>query len=293
MDRLTAGRTGRFWCVVLVVVLLVVACGTEPDVSATSSETRDSDTHPAESDGTIRVAEDTERDRRMIVLPDSSGRMPSDVELGCPNGPTFPASALDEIRPLAGAGLDEVETAIRDFLDTGEGAYWPQDDWQILHQTDDSVLLMHHGGLADASSENTFAFQTVERVDGGWKWSGASTGASCPLRTTIPAGLNTVEWRVDPAADPLTPDSTRVELLVTERECVSGRAMGDRLLGPEVVATDNAVFIAFAAEPPPGDTQDCPGNPEQPVVVELAEPLGNRVVSDGLAVAGHLSDFVD
>lgn len=57
--------------------------------------------------------------------------------------------------------------------------------------------------------------------------------------------------------------------------------------------TKTAVLIAFAAEPPPGDTQTSPGNPEQSVVIELPEPPGNRVVSDGLAVTGHIEDFLD
>lgn len=242
-----------------------------------------------------RTVDDAVGELRLIVLPDSSGRMPGGVELGCPSGPTFPASALDEIRPLAGAGLDEIATAIRGFLDSEEGLYWPQGNWQILHETDDTVLLVYQGGDGSDSSadESSLAFQTVERVDGEWRWAGSSSGGSCPLRTSLPEGLNAVEWRIDPAADPLTPDSTRVELLVTERECASGQAMGERLLGPEIVTTEKAVLIAFAAEPPPGDFQDCQGNPEQSVVVDMAGPLGNRVISDGLAVAGNLEDFLD
>jgi hypothetical protein len=237
-----------------------------------------------------RAVDSAAGDLRLIVLPDSSGRMPGDLELGCPSGPTFPASALEEIRPLSGAGLDEIETAIRGFLDNEEGQYWPQDDWQILHETEDTVLLVHHEGT---DGESNFAFQTVERVGGEWRWAGSSMGGPCPLRTSLPEGLNNVEWRIDPAAEPLTADSASVELLVTERECVSGQAMGERLLGPEIVTTGDSVFIAFAAVPPPGDVQDCQGNPQQSVVVHLAEPLGNRVISDGLAVAGHLEDFLN
>jgi hypothetical protein len=133
---------------------------------------------------------------------------------------------------------------------------------------------------------------TVERVNGTWKWAGSSSGGPCPLQTRPPQGLNTVNWRIDPSAGPLTPNSTQIEVLVTERECASGQAMGDRLLGPEVVMTDSAVLIAFAANPPPGEGQTCPSNPEQAVVVDLSEPLGSRDVLDGLAVAGNLEDFL-
>jgi hypothetical protein len=284
--------------VVALVVLLGTACGSEPGGSVTTSDAgTHPDDQPATSEAPSSTVSDPQGDLRLIVLPDASGRMPAEVELGCPSGPTFPASALDEIRPLTGAGLDEIETAIREFLGSEEGQYWPQDNWQILHQTDNTVLVVHHeqgNGTSGAAEASSFAFQTVERIDDEWRWAGSSSGGSCPLRTSPSRGLNTVEWSIDPAAEPLTSSSTRIELLVTERECVSGRAIGERLIGPEIVTTESAVYIAFAAVPPPGLYQECQGNlDEQSVVVELDAPLGNRAVADGLAVAGHLEDYLD
>ena len=133
---------------------------------------------------------------------------------------------------------------------------------------------------------------TVELTGNEWRWAGAQGGGPCPLQASLPEGLNTVQWRVDPAAQTPTPASTTIELLVTERECASGQAMGDRLLGPEIIATQTAILIVFAAEPPPGDYQTCQGNPEQTIVIELPEPLGDRVLSDGLAVGMNLEDFL-
>ena len=69
--------------------------------------------------------------------------------------------------------------------------------------------------------------------------------------------------------------------------------MGNRLLDPEVVTTDGAVLITFAAEPPVPVEQNCQGNPEQPIVVELPEPLGDRTLRDGLAVGLNLEDFLN
>lgn len=68
--------------------------------------------------------------------------------------------------------------------------------------------------------------------------------------------------------------------------------MGDRLLGPEVVMTDTRVLIAFAARRRPG-MQTCPGNPEQPVTVDLPEPLGDREIVDGLLTGFDLADFLE
>ncbi len=59
--------------------------------------------------------------------------------------------------------------------------------------------------------------------------------------------------------------------------------MGDRLLGPEIVETADAVLISFAAIAQYTD-QECPGNPWAPVEVRLSEPLGERALRDGLVV---------
>lgn len=259
----------------------------EPDTQAPSTSLPTPTTTSAP--GTTTPAA-TDGELRLIIQPDASGRLPADVEIGCPAGPTFPVAALDEIRPLAGSGLDKVEAAARWFLDGEEGQSWPQEDWLILHEAEDRVLLTH---LEELEPESQVSFIEVTNVDGEWKWDGARTGGPCPLRTSILETLNEVEWRIDSAAEPLTPASTTVAVLVTERNCVGGQPMGDRLLGPEIVMTESAVLLAFAAEPPPGDAHECPGNPEQPVVVELPEPLGDREVLDGLAVMGNLEDYLD
>lgn len=262
------GVSRQYLFLLLVVASSVVACGTTTEPSGTTSGAGSPDS------------------LGLIVLPDAEGRMPPDVDLGCLSGPFFPASALDEIRPLEGSGLLEVEAAMRDFLDDEEGQFWPQDGWEILDETDDHVLLLHGSG------PDGFAFISVRRENGDWRWAGANRLEDCPLRTSLPPGLNIVEWRIDPSADPLTPQSTTVAVLVTERECASGQAMNERLLGPEVVTTNRAVFIAFAAEPL-GRAQTCQGNPEQGVIVELPEALGDRELLDGLAVAGNLEDFLE
>ncbi len=273
----------------VLLALASAACGAQGETTATDSPSADTSTPatpatPA-SDGPTDGLD-------LIALPDSSGALPADVEIGCPSGPSFPASALEEVRPLAGSGLDEVEVEVRTFLESEEGQFWPQEGWLILHETENLVLVVNAGGDPDAA-ESGISFMTIERSASGWRWAGASSGGSCPLVTSVPDDLNTVEWRIDPNGPPLGPDTTRIELLVTERECASGQAMGDRLLGPEIVTTDSAVYLAFAAEPPPGDAHDCQGNPDQAVVVELREPLGDRPVLDGMAVAGDLGEHLE
>ena len=59
--------------------------------------------------------------------------------------------------------------------------------------------------------------------------------------------------------------------------------MGDALLGPQMIETDEAVLVAFAAVSAIGPV-NCPGNPSSPVTIQLSEPLGQRTFYDGLYV---------
>ena len=228
-------------------------------------------------------------DLQIIVPVGVDGQMPADTVIGCRGGTSFPVSALDEAPLLVDSGLVGVEEAIRPFLESGEGAFWPQDGWQVLHQTDDRVLLVYTDGTA---SEPQTAFMGVERDGGEWRWAGSSTGDECPLEVKVPGDLNAVDWRLDPSADPLTSESTVVHVLVTERKCASGQPVGDRLLGPEVVVTDTEILIAFAAQPQSG-AQTCPSNPEEPFTIELSGPVGTRAVTDGLALDESLADVLE
>ncbi|MGH3649413.1 MAG: hypothetical protein ACRDU9_01790, partial [Acidimicrobiia bacterium] len=74
---------------------------------------------------------------------------------------------------------------------------------------------------------------------------------------------------------------------------VSGQEIGDRLRGPQIVMTDSQVFIAFAAEPPPGEAFDCQANPDTPYTVELSDPLGARQLVEGLAIGISLEDYLE
>lgn len=226
-------------------------------------------------------------DSYLVVVPDQSGGVPLDLEVGCPSGPTFPVSAISSVEPLVGSGRDQIEAAIATFLGSEEGAFWPQDnEWQVLHETDEEVLLV----FVDPSVP-TIGFQEVQLVDGVWTWAGAQLGESCPLEARLPNGLNRVTWRIDPEYG-LDPASTTIHLLATERECASGQAMGDRLRAPNAVITSTEVRITLVADPPPGNYQTCPGNPEQAATVELGMPLGDHEVVDGLTVLGDLVELL-
>lgn len=205
--------------------------------------------------------------------------------IGCPGGPWFPRSALDTQIDLATSGRDDLAQAITPFLESEEGGFWPQEGWRILHATEESVLLVH------LEPPDRLSFMNVERSGESWSWAGAQAGASCPLAVQVPEGLNTVEWRLDPGETP-APESTSLRLLLQERECVSGQEIGDRLVGPEVVYTKDAVLVSFAAQPPPGDAFNCQGNPEVSYLLELDNPLGERNLVSGRDLGMKLEEIL-
>jgi hypothetical protein len=275
-------------------VLVVAACG-EPagsgdtgmsttSMSTTSTRVTTTTVPSTTSTGAAPTSTVVIGGSDWVIAPDETGGVPLDLMVGC-SSPTFPVSALESIVPLVGTGHEHIEAAVAPFLESAEGDHWPQaEEWQILHATQDQVILVH----IDAP---TIGFQTVELVDETWRWSGSSLGENCALEARLPEGLNRVRWELDPAVEH-GPASTTLQFVASEWECASGQPMGDRFRAPHVVITDTEVRITMAADPPPGDAQSCPSNPEESVVIDLGMPLGDRTVVDGLSVLGDLVDLL-
>lgn len=218
----------------------------------------------------------------VIMLPDDTGSYPPDTPVEC-GGISFPLGALDALTPLENVDPDLV-AVLDGWIGTEEGGSWPQDGWQLLTDDGERAEFIRIGpdGVASVSAEMGV---------NGWIWSGAGGGGPCDVRRVLPDGLGEVEWALDPAFPAPGADATELRVLATERACASASELGDRLLGPDVVETADAVYLAFAAIPLTGD-QECPGNPPSPVTVQLADPLGDRELIDGLHVA-PLSELID
>lgn len=222
----------------------------------------------------------------MIVVPDGNGEYPPDLIVTCPGGPSFPLAALDDIADIGADDPDGMLAAIEPFLDSEEGAFWPQEGWQLLHQSPMEATLV-------TLFEENVAYMFLDREGDGWVWSGSSmNGNPCELQYAVPASLNAVDWRLDPSFPAPGPDALELHVLLTERECVSGREIGGRLVGPQVVVTDTDVRLAFAAEPPLGFGFTCQGNPETPYTVELSERLGDREIIEAMAIGISLEDYL-
>jgi hypothetical protein len=216
----------------------------------------------------------------VIVVPDPNGTIPSDTVVSCAE-PVFPVSALDTAVPVAEYGDHQLIAELDAWLNGPEGRYWPQAGWYVLTESDEQLTLI-------SADPGGAAFMTFEATRVGWSWAGASGYGKCRLRVKLPDELGEVRWKLDPAFDPPNPESTEIHVRVTERACVGGGAMGDRLLGPQVIETDSEVLIAFAAIALPG-AHTCPGNPSTPLTVTLPTPLGERRIHDGLVVPIDIS----
>jgi hypothetical protein len=84
---------------------------------------------------------------------------------------------------------------------------------------------------------------TVDNFAGVWKVSG---WGQCRPIMAWPDGLNPAEWRVD-FEQPLPGSATTgFDALVTERSCASGKSSEGRVVGPQVIWSDEIVLVAFA-----------------------------------------------
>lgn len=277
------------------IALVVAACspatpGGSPDPAdeTTTSSPTEATIQPPNTGAESDVQDIDPDNLGLVILAGPGGEFASDLLVGCDGHRLMPLGALDQISTITDDDPDGYLAAIEPFLAGGEGQFWPQEGWQLLWANDTQA------SLVTKTAEGSLAWMYLTRNGSDWSWSGSSIdGDPCELRASVPEGMNTVEWRLDPDFGEPDSESTEIHLLLNERECVGGEALGDRLLGPQVVLTEGEIRVVFVAEAPPGETFTCPGNPDTPFVLELPEPLGDRQLVDGFGVGITLDDYVD
>ncbi|MBI4935043.1 MAG: hypothetical protein HY828_14265 [Actinobacteria bacterium] len=214
-----------------------------------------------------------------VVFPMEDGGWEGDPLVEC-GGIIVPLSAFSALPLLANANRPDLYPAIEESATLmGDPALATQ-EWRVLRSDAESVLLV----AFDANHQSELE---LHLSGGEWTFAGGgSLGTPCTLYTAMPAGLGEVPWSLDPAFAAAAED-TEVHLLVHESACASGQPMGDRLIGPRVMETATEVRITFGVVPLDGD-QTCQGNPDEPVVVLLSSPLGERSVLEGRTVGSVL-----
>lgn len=87
-------------------------------------------------------------------------------------------------------------------------------------------------------------------------------------------------WWVKPETLPIPASARTIDGFIVEESCASGRSPEGRVVEPTIEYRADAIFITFTVTKRPSP-QDCPGNPEYPVEIRLAEPVGARALLDG------------
>ena len=209
-------------------------------------------------------------DGPLALIPDLEAEDPL---VTCAGIPPVPFSKLSNPVPIDDVDHPAVE-ALRTLVQQRSVWELPDGDWQVINIDE------NHATFAVTAPEG-FGSATFERTSrDNWVIVGSGTGPPCEPVVVLPEGLNRVAIRLGSIP---SPEDTSIRLLVTEESCASGREMGDALLGPQVIETDEAVLVAFAAVSPIGPAE-CPGNPSTPVTIRLSQPLGQRTLYDGLHV---------
>ncbi|MDW3179977.1 MAG: hypothetical protein R8J94_21490 [Acidimicrobiia bacterium] len=183
-------------------------------------------------------------------------------------GVVFPTMPPD---PEALPPLDaEIGQVFEDFI-TGplsvESSFIAGNDMRIAEQTDSDLVLL---GIGDDGYVNA----RFEWRDGEWTptgWGGCSITVSAP-------GFGPADTIFDPEFEP-DPTSTALHLWIQERNCASGQPPTDREVVPVIVESTTRIEITTLVEPVSGGA-DCPSNPWFPVIAELDEALGDRIVVD-------------
>lgn len=187
---------------------------------------------------------------------------------------------LDPAEPSVKALLGQIEIGRKQARRRGffrrEPAPAPMDEaqklagWRPLAATEDEVLY--------AKGRPPQMLTVAVKRGRGEHWSVVGVSNSRPLRA-IREGTRASSWRPDPDF-PLDPEQTEVHLLVTEQTMATGRMAEDRMLAPDVFIDAERVVLRLyvkALEGYVGRTR----RHETPVVVRLAEPIGERTLIDG------------
>jgi hypothetical protein len=150
------------------------------------------------------------------------------------------------------------------------------DGWRLIARTGEEALF----GLGMPPDLVMVAVRKDARRG---TWSRADKTAGRPLRATRD-GIRASSWRLDRTHE-LRADDTVLRILVTEQTYAGGKRADGRVLDPELYEDEHELILTMYVTPREGFLMRSP-NPETPVRVALAQPVGGRELIDG-AVYEH------
>ncbi len=197
---------------------------------------------------------------------------PGVLGLTCGDGINFHPSLL-AVPGQAQNDPDAAAAALRaEIVGAASELGLPRSGWVRVAQLADRVQFV----APDNDGDGWVVVGLMAR-DGRWT---LDLMGECQPEVVLPAGVGRAEWRLDPAFPAPAAGDRQIHVLINERACASGQSPEGRVLPPMVTSSPTAMTIAILVTNRPGG-QDCPGNPDLPMTVDLPEPLGGRPLLDG------------
>ena len=199
------------------------------------------------------------------------------------SGPAFPRQALSG--PVGAEGLDDpAAEALRALLNEPglDPGMLPDAGWRLVRRDATSAVFTADSNADSAAIEaGEPPLWVVGVTSSGGLWKADGFG-QCNPQVELGGGIHAGRWAPDPNQPPPARDASQLRVIVEEIECSSGQPPGDRVLPPLIdYAPDAITIVAQLQDLPPGG-YDCQGAPGTPVVFELAAPIGDRMLLDGV-----------
>ena len=257
----------------LVVAVLAGGCQSVPATSTASpSSASPATASPSPEPTPTEAAQATPTESPAETQPTATSSERPEVLYSCGEEPGFGPSALEGPTGAERGDGPAAET-LREFLESPEREEMPDRGWRELFRSEKEVVF----GADAPSREHEDQFPYVEVEDEGDAWEVVDDGDCRP--TAFFEGAGPAEWRL--AGERPGPEARRLDVLVNEQACASGRSAEGRIREPVIQYDEERIVITFRVEPNAGG-QDCQANPDTPYTVELEEPLGDRKLLDGI-----------
>lgn len=185
-----------------------------------------------------------------------------------------PATPLDPGDPPVQVLLSQLRHSRRlEVPDDDRSALAP---WRMLARTNDAALF----GSGRPPGLITVAVSQDSRRG---NWSCLAVSTALALRAAR-EGIRASSWRPDPT-NPPRPDDTELRVLVTEQTHATGKLAHGRMLPPDLYLDGERIVLRCFIRPLGGFQNRALKNAETPAIVELGEPLGERLLLDGAVYA--------
>ena len=196
-------------------------------------------------------------------------------------GLPYPLSVFDH--PPGAEREDTPEArALRRLLRNPRGIETlPSDGWRLAAERGRAVTFTarrpwRRSGMFEVSFRRTRS--------GRYEYQGSSHWCSPSPHVS---GHRVGSWELNPDYPVPGPDATEIEVLVHGTYCSSGEPPLERIRDPLVSYGRSRLVIATVEAPPGGGFHTCEGTPPSEFTFTLREPIGNRIVLDGVHLPFH------